>query len=193
MDVSYFPFNNRADAQIFSQRFTAAWDALLRVYKLCTSYPGGAKQPTPILPQILAGQFWQAHGQNLLPHPRPYIAPGFALTGKLAYLETNSPLVDSFSDSTPIGVLTIQVKGQYLVNWGDGSSPQGPITIAGTPYPTPNITHVWDQMGSYDVTVTENWTATWTLAGQSGSLGGLSTSGTIPGLAVEQVESIINR
>ncbi|MHB1785408.1 MAG: hypothetical protein ACYCS7_04550 [Acidimicrobiales bacterium] len=193
VSTSTFPFTSLAAAQAFNSRFDAMWAALLSTYKLCSAYPGGQAPNMVITPSILAAQYWQANGQNLLPIPKPYIGPGYALTGKRAYLETNSPLADTFTDPTPAGTLTIAVHGQFYVDWGDGTPSQGPFAMAGAAYPNGQITHVWDRIGSYRVGVSERWTATWNLAGQSGGLTGLSTQGLIPAFPVKQVESIINR
>jgi hypothetical protein len=40
--------------------------------------------------------------------------------------------------------------------------------------------------------VSEDWSATWTLAGASGTLGGLQTYGTIDNFGVGQLESVRN-
>ncbi|MGH9071548.1 MAG: hypothetical protein ACRDX8_10395, partial [Acidimicrobiales bacterium] len=76
--------------------------------------------------------------------------------------------------------------------WGDGDSNDGPYDSAGGPYPNGTITHYWDYDGTYDIVVDEDWTATWTLAGASGTLTGLQTEGTIPNFRVSQVESVRN-
>jgi hypothetical protein len=53
------------------------------------------------------------------------------------------------------------------------------------------IHHTYDVAGTVRVTVTEQWRATWSLAGVSGTLGGLHTGASIPAFHVEQLQAII--
>jgi hypothetical protein len=138
----------------------------------------------------LALQFWQTIP---LPVPRPSIPPGYAIAGKPAYLVTNGATnPQPFVRQTPLGPLTITAHGVYSVDWGDGTNPTwtGPYPQEGQPWPHGNIAHTFDVDGYYQVTVVENWTATWTLAGRTGTLNGLHTTATIPRFHVEQVEAI---
>src|SRR5438132_2516639 len=57
---------------------------LLRQHPLCPSSPARIAPPAPTPAQV-ALLIWQT--QVPLPHPSPYIAPGYAITGKRAYLE----------------------------------------------------------------------------------------------------------
>jgi len=57
-----------------------------------------------------------------LPRPQPHIAPGWAITGKLAYLETRGELTHTYSQGTPIGPMEITARGRYYVDWGDGTT-----------------------------------------------------------------------
>ena len=66
----------------------------------------------------------------------------------------------------------------------------GPYNTEGLPWPNGNIAHTFDVIGYYNITLAENWTATWTLASRSGTLAGLRTTGTIPRYHVEQLEAI---
>lgn len=166
---------------------------------LCTPpAPPAAAQPPPVVaaarpdPATLAVQFWQTIP---LPVPRPAIPPGYAITGKVAYLVTNATTHPAaYEENTPIGPLTIQAVGRYLVDWGDGAHPgwSGPYPFEGQPYPTGGITHTYDYVGTYTVGVREEWTAVWSLAGASGDLGGLATMATIPDFRAEQLQAVIN-
>lgn len=150
-----------------------------------------AAAPPPPPPSAVAATYWSAHGQELLAAPKPYIAPGYALTGLPGYLQTGAPVVQQFTASTPIGGLSIAAHGTFVVDWGDGQS--GTYTTPGGPYPTGTITHTWDNVGTYDVSVTEDWTAAWSLGGQRGTLGALYTRGSIPAFQAHQLESVRNR
>ena len=150
--------------------------------------PGGGPAPAAV-----AAQFWSNEGQNPLLRPAPRIRPGYAVTGKTAYLETGGAVTQLFTDPTGAGALQIQAGGQFWVDWGDGTPLQGPYDSVGRPYPNGTITHVWSDTGSYTVTVYEKWVATWSLAGQSGTLVGLRTVGQIPGFPVKELVSVRNR
>jgi hypothetical protein len=160
-----------------------------------------APAPAPAAPtQLVAGppsaqtvavDFWRTIP---LPVPRPAIPPGYAITGKAAYLVTHGTTSPpGYVDNTPLGRLTILATGQYLVDWGDGSAPEwnGPYRSEGTAWPNGTITHTYDFVGTYTVTVEEDWTATWQLDGQGGVLAGLRTTATIPGLRAEQLQAVI--
>jgi hypothetical protein len=65
--------------------------------------------------------------------------------------------------------------------------------VEGRPWPTGQITHEYLRIGSYNVVVTERWTAHWSLDGESGTLRTLQTTGTINNFPVEQIQAVIGR
>jgi hypothetical protein len=161
---------------------------------ILASYPECPPDPArpaadPQSPQTYAVSFWE---EIPLPAPKPQISPGRAITGKLAYLETRGKLRDVYSSATPVGALTIDAVGTYEVDWGDGTK-TGPYTVEGTAWPDGQITHQYIDVGSYDVLVTERWTATWRLGSGSGRLYELRTTGGIDGFPVEQIQAVIYR
>lgn len=162
--------------------------SFLTTYQFC---PGTQPPPAGVIPPdpgTLARQFWQ---QIPLPVPHPSIPPGYAITGKTAYLVTNGVLVPAtYSEATPLGQLTVTAHGAYRVDWGDGTA-SGPYSSEGGPYPSGTITHVYEDVGPVTVTVTEAWIATWALGPAAGNLGGLQTQGTIPGYQVRQVQAVL--
>lgn len=137
----------------------------------------------------VAEGFWQ---EVPLPSPRPHIAPGRAVTGKAAYLETNGTTTHSFSRDTPLGPLAITATGAYVVDWGDGTT-TGPHPGEGGPWPAGRITHTYADVGTYDVVVSERWSATWRIGEASGTLSELRTTGTIEDLDVGQIQAVIVR
>jgi hypothetical protein len=150
-----------------------------------------ASAPRRIDPALLARAFWDTIP---LPVPHPRIPPGFAITGKVAYLiagDTNAP--PAWTRPTPLGHLVVVGHGSYTVDWGDGSRPTttGPYTTAGAPFPNGTITHTYDVVGRYTVTVRETWTATWRLGRAGGTLQALHTTGTIPAFRVGQIQAVI--
>jgi hypothetical protein len=152
--------------------------------------PTAAAPLPPIDPAALAVQFWRTIP---LPVPHPTIPPGYAICGKPAYLVTNgSTQPTPYTEPTPIGTLTIVATGAYTIDWGDPSQPgsSGPYPFEGQAYPNGRIQHTYDNSGSYNVVVTENWTATWHLAGATGTLGNLHTAATVAGFVARQLEAI---
>ena len=68
----------------------AALNAEMQTFILLRQHPFCPNSPTRTAPQAaspaqIALLIWQT--QIPLPHPAPYIAPGYAITGKRAYLE----------------------------------------------------------------------------------------------------------
>jgi len=131
-----------------------------------------------------------------LPKPAPYIAPGYAITGLRAYLETRASESETFAQQTPLGPLQVRTtRTSYEVDWGDRSGQdRGPHAYSGLPWPEGRITHVYTDMGRYDVTVTEYWAASWTLGGESGQINGLrSAPANIASFVVTQLQAVRNR
>jgi hypothetical protein len=158
-------------------------------YPACPAQAG--PRPRPIDPVTLAVQYWKTIP---LPAPRPTIPPGYAITGKLAYLVTEGTVAPpEYAFNTPLGQLTIQASGAYLVNWGDPSAAgwSGPYPTEGQPWPNGRITHVYDNAATYTVNVVEQWRAVWHLAGATGTLNGLQTTATIRGFEARQYQAVI--
>lgn len=132
-----------------------------------------------------------------LPAPKPFIAPGFAITGKPGYLEPNLPVpvVDGRptvidSRATDLGEMAITASAVYRVQWGDAET--GPHRGRGGPWPGGDITHVWTVSGTYDVVVTAEWTVRWRLGAAEGTLT-VPTEGTIDDFRVDQLQAVRNR
>jgi hypothetical protein len=178
-------FPDQGSAQVADAAQEQRWLALIGAgYGLCP----GAVAPAPS-PAALALQFW---GEVPLPVPAPRIAPGSAITGLPAYLETGGVVAKDFARDTPLGPIGIGAHGRFSVDWGDGTH-DGPFDVAGGPWPGGTITHTYTRTGAYDVVVTERWTAAWQLAGQGGPLGGLQTVGRISRFPVTEVQAVRNR
>lgn len=157
------------------------------------TYPRCAGSPTPdTTPATEANSYWRVAGQDLLPKPVPHIAPGWMLAGKMAYLEAGSTPTAHFDHPTPLGLLTIDATSKLFVDWGDGGTLDGPHAGSGGPWPNGTITHSWTTARTYDVTVTQRWTATWHLGQATGQLAGLATEGTIDDFEVRQLQAVRN-
>lgn len=152
--------------------------------------PGRAPAPPP----ISASEVVERTIVNVrLPEPKPNIDPGYAVTGMKAYLETGNNPTHRFAPiDTVLGPLTITATSTYTVNWGD-QTVTGPHSSSGGKYPDGAITHVYQHARTVDVSVTQNWTARWSLAGESGTIGGLSSSGQLPNFSVREVQAVRRR
>jgi hypothetical protein len=156
----------------------------------CPRAPGSAAEAALIeTPAMVARRHWE---DISLPVPHPTIAPGRAITGKLAYLETRGRTSYTYMNDTALGPLVITATGSYSVDWGDGET-SGPHSIEGQPWPDGAITHEYQTVGRHNVAVTERWTATWRLGGQSGVLRALETTGRIDNFPVEQIQAVVGR
>lgn len=157
-------------------------------YPPCPAQPQAPGVAAPAeTPSMIARRYWELVP---LPRPKPYIGPGRAITGKLAYLETQGEVAHTYTNNTIFGLLEIVATGRYFVDWGDGTS-DGPYAHEGDEWPDGRITHQYIDVGTYDVVVTERWTATWRLAGQSGSLRTLQTVGRFDDFPVQQIQAVI--
>ena len=108
-----------------------------------------------------------------------------------AYLETHGTTSHTFTDpKTPFGPLTFVATGKYYVDWGDGTT-TGPHSAEGGPWPDGKIKHEYIHVGTYDVVVTERWTATWSFGDRSGTLNELRTVGRIDDFPVQQIQAVV--
>jgi hypothetical protein len=94
-------------------------------------------------------------------------------------------------DDTPFGPLTIEGSALVTVDWGDGS-PTDLHTVPGEAWPVGEITHVWTDTDTYDVTVTYDWDLTWAFPDVGGTLD-LPVTELIDDYAVEELQPIIRR
>lgn len=160
-------------------------------YPPCPQQPRAPGQADPVMTRTMVAELaWEQRVP--LPKPAPSIAPGRAITGKLAYLETKGQLSHTYTEDTVFGPLYITARGSYTVAWGDGVT-TGPHGFEGLPWPSGQITHDYIDVGAYDIVVTEKWTATWSLDGESGVLRTLQTTGRIDDFPVAQIQAVIGR
>jgi hypothetical protein len=171
--------------QVGAQIGRDAADAFAAGVPRCPAQPAPAAQETD--PAVFAVRFWR---DVPLPQPRPSIAPGWAITGKYAYLETHGERSHTYTSDTPLGPLVLDARGRYYVDWGDGTK-DGPYDFEGRPWPEGRITHTYIDVGFYDVVVTEEWSSTWHIGAAQGELSGLHTEGRIPQFRVEQLQVVV--
>ncbi|MPZ71914.1 MAG: hypothetical protein GEU74_01575 [Nitriliruptorales bacterium] len=152
------------------------------------------RRPAPPPPPVTPQEIVERTIVNVrLPNPRPNIDPGYAITGMRAYLETGNRSTHRFNPiATVLGPLSITARSTYIVDWGDATI-TGPHATTGGKYPDGTITHVYQDSQLLDVVVTQHWTAHWSLAGHSGTIGGLRSSGALGDFAVREVQAVRTR
>ncbi|TML41199.1 MAG: hypothetical protein E6G27_08070 [Actinobacteria bacterium] len=172
----------------------AALNAEMQTFILLRQHPFCPNSPTRTAPQAaspaqIALLIWQT--QIPLPHPAPYIAPGYAVTGKRAYLEIHDNPSLPPQHFNQLGYdITVDAASTYDIIWGDGTQSTG-ITSAGGPYPNGNVSHVYDNTGNYTVRIVQTWHGRYTVNGLTGTIDSpLTTEGTIQGFPVHQIEAV---
>lgn len=152
------------------------WQSLVETYPICEVRSQSTTGHVQVSPAQIVTTYWNQTVKNQLPVPQFSVPPGFALTGLNSYVSSNCVTSKTFYDQTPLGQATIHAIGELWVNWGDGSTWDGPYNSCGSKWPNGTISHVFEYSGVDTVTVKETWNATWLLGTSSGSLGGLFTA-----------------
>ena len=138
-----------------------------------------------------AAQVWR-DGVHLDP-PTMTVKPGWAITGKPAYLEIGGAQTLQKPFSVFGYDIAIDATSTYDVDWGDGTTAHG-LTSQGGPWPDGSISHVYERAGFNTLTVTQRWSADWSIgaANRGRILDQLVTRAT---LAIEsrQVQAVRDR
>ena len=169
-----------------------------RILRMADRYPLCADSealPARPAPSALADAFWQ--DQVPLPKPQPSVQPADGITGIPVYLQIAGPQEGTWSFETFGITITISATSTYDIDWGDGTVETG-ITSQGGPYPDGDVVHGYRWKGTYDIVVTQQWTATWTASGADGSSGGtiagvLQTVGIVEDFVVTEVQAVRER
>jgi hypothetical protein len=150
------------------------------------------QEPLPdaaqVTPAIAAISFWLAQP---LPAATPEIPPGSMLVGLPAYLVTNAELIDTLTGTSPFGDVQVNATSHLTVDWGDGTT-TGPHHTSGSPYPNGDIAHVYDRHGTYDVVVTQHWSASWRIGDTTGTLPTRTATTRIDDFPVSQLQAVRN-
>ncbi|HEX7167975.1 MAG TPA: hypothetical protein VF230_13440 [Acidimicrobiales bacterium] len=172
-----------------SQRFEEAEDRMLDLLHDYDPCPG--VQRPPASPRAIAREVVE---EFLPPPPRPEIDPGYAITGKPAYLETNGNLTPTPERRpTPLGDIDVTFTGTYRIDWGDGT-PIETHPTEGAPWPAGTIAHTYTNTGTYDVVVSIAWTATWRIADTTGIItDNLTSTAIIDNFDVRQLQAVRDR
>ena len=168
----------------------ASLQRLLLSMPFCPNSP--VKAVPPASPLAAAEYAWRRDVP--LPVPKPNIDPGYAVTGKPAYMETGSTTQFGPVQVTELGYdITITAVGTFEVRWGDGSVTGPGETSAGGKWPNGDVTHVFDVAGAYQVQVIETWTGHYVINGQAGDIPDpITTEGGLPDFPARQVQAVLN-
>ena len=170
------PIESYMEAYQLQYSAIETWNSLDATYPICRYRSGVSSSAPKVDPAQTVTTYWNQSVQNQLPVPQFSVPPGFALTGLTSFLTATCTTSKTFYDNTPIGTATIAATGELWVRWKSGQDWSGPYNSCGLPWPNGNITHVYENQGSATISLKETWSASWTLAGTSGALGGLYTS-----------------
>ena len=166
---------------IFDTAVTDVWDDMVSALPRCAGVARPAEQAA-----------FAFIYEYVTPSPDPYIAPGFAITGKRAYVETRGPLQhEPAARETELGLLTVRFEAVgFTVDWGDGT-PATEHESPGLAWPQGTAVHTFQHMGAYDITVAQRWRAVWQLGSESGELILTGEPVTIDDFEVRQVQAVI--
>ena len=155
---------------------------LINIFGVCKSGRGKATNlPTP---SEVANSEWSMQLIKQLPTPSPAIPPGYGVVGITSYLLSGDSIHASLSAESVLGELAISATSTYSVSFDGGDQYFGPYQITGEPFPVGGIDHMWLNPGPHSIIVLQNWTGTWYLDGQSGSLPTLQTKGEVANFLV---------
>ena len=171
-------YTNKAQAGVSDALTPQIWYTLNRHYAPCIY----RTQPSSNTPPSISPSQQTIIRQSILrqlPSPTPQFDPTFGVTGIKSYLSVNTPLLDSITTQSALGLLHAQSSGTITISFGDNQGNLGPTTDLGGPWPTGDITHIYHSPGCYVVTITETWTVKYNVGAENGELFGLQTQGTI--------------
>lgn len=176
--------NGLSSFPILGPALAGLWQAIVGLLPGC---PGAAIDPTAVAYSFLRTM--------TPPDTQPHIDPGHAITGKAAFLEQRTT-ADTQTFGTVLGPLTISLRAtDFTVDWGDGSDrDHGPFTSPGGPWPDGPAHHTYTDAGAVDVVLTQRWSAHWEIPGvQAGDIPGVTSTDTIAGFEVRQLQAVRNR
>jgi hypothetical protein len=166
---------------------------LLSRMGLCSNSPPIPRQASP---GAAAAEAFEKDVK--LPAPTFEIPPGYSITGTKAFMQIGGP---KGIDPAPIQVFGYQVvlhiTSSYDIDWGDQSADhiEKNVQSQGGPYPDGDVWHVYDAKGTYPVTVTQRWTATYQILGAalaSGTIADVLSTTTTQQLPVSEAQAVID-
>ncbi|MGH3850520.1 MAG: hypothetical protein ACRDRT_12600 [Pseudonocardiaceae bacterium] len=188
-DLCWEPGSVKVTPEELAHGELAIWSVILKSFPRCPTAVPEKPDPEETAIDVLE--------RFPLPAPKPFIAPGRAITGLRAFLEPRleAPFIAGHPSyagtrSTALGDMAVEATAVFYVDWGDETT--GPHAGPGGPWPKGNISHVWTDQGPVDVVVTAEWTVHWRMGTDTGTLT-VPTEGTITAFPVGQLQAVINR
>jgi hypothetical protein len=164
----------------------------------CSSAPG---QPAPVQPPPtpLEAAYYAWLYVIDLPSPTASTQPSVGITGLDTFL-TIQGQQGMVLDVPALGYdVHFEISSVYDVDWGD-PRPDGTKTGAavtrnhkdqGGPYPDGTLRHQYIERGAATITITQRWSATWSAAGDGGSLpDSVETTGSLT-LPIQEIQAVV--
>lgn len=134
-----------------------------------------------------------------LPSPTASTQPAVGITGLDTFLTINGEQ-NMIRDVTALGFdVHFVITSVYDVDWGDprpddstnGAAATRNHEDQGGPYPNGDLRHQYIQWGSAAITITQRWSATWSAAGEGGSLpDSVETRGSLT-LPIQEIQAVV--
>lgn len=149
--------------------------------------------PAEELPVAMVEEFITAAVREQLPRPTLSLPPGYAITGMRTFLVTEHELeFGPVEVPVDLGIVTFDVRlsasGASVVDWGDGTLTSH--TTGGAGFPDGQITHVYVDEQSVDITVTDTWTVDYEAGPFAGTLSAPLEPVTLPAVEIQQRQAV---
>ena len=149
----------------------------------------------PVFPGVIGGAVRTPVRDLLdlqqLPAASIAIPPGRAITGLRSYLTIGASEAETVAifdgvDSVPVYCSTTA----FHVDWGDGGATT--TRSRGGPYPDGDVTHVYENVGRYDLGVVTDWHCTWAVAGAADEGDTTRPGAPLLDFTVDQVQAVVD-
>jgi hypothetical protein len=174
-------------------------DNELKALRLLSQYPrcaGSARPPARPSPATAAAAAFRQIVN--LPKPAFTIPPGYSVAGLKAYMILSGPQKLNPAPINALGyAVNLHINSVYDIDWGD-NTPTGisknVSSQGGKGYPNGDVFHVYESKGTYKVTVTQRWTATYEIAGGgTGAITDVLSTSASTQLPVQAYQAVVTR
>jgi hypothetical protein len=174
-------------------------DNELKALRLLSQYPrcaGSARPPARPSPATAAALAFKQIVN--LPKPTFAIPPGSSVAGLKAYMILSGPTTLNPAPINALGYLVkLHIKSVYDIDWGDhtpSSLQKNVSSQGGKGYPKGDVFHVYESKGTYTVTVTQRWTATYEIANAaSGTITDVLSTSASTQLPVQAYQAVVTQ
>jgi hypothetical protein len=168
---------------------------LLGQYAVCPNSPVKAVPPRPSPGAVAAELFREAVH---LPNPTVSIPPGWSVPGLRAYMILGGPQTIDWGPKDVFGYsVRLHVSSTYDIDWGEDGPPgrysHGVASQGGRGYPDGDVYHVYDLKGTWQVHVSQRWTATYDITGEpSGTIADVLYTTADTDLPVHELQAVVS-